>query len=513
MDRHHELRMRLLAAASIIAMSSVASAAEVPVKNSAELTAAVANAKPGDTIVLAAGTYQLGTTYCNSPGTAAAPIVVKSAEPLASTIEFNGVEGFAVTGANWQFEGLDIKGVCANDSDCEHAFHVTGAAENFVLRTSRVVDFNAQLKVNAAQINGVWTIPHRGLVEGNEIFDARARNTDNPTTKLDIDTGDGWIVRANTIRDFQKGAGDQTSYGAFMKSGGNGGLFERNLVICSLNTTDGVRVGLSFGGGGTDARYCAPAFDAATPCDVEHKGGTMRNNIIVNCTDVGIYLNRSQNTKIFNNTLIATSGVDFRFDTTSGVATANVVSSQIRMRDGGTFTGTDNIMNVSDNDFAAMYLDPLKGDLRKKGDLSKLIGKGTSLVVTDDYCGRARIDTPDLGALEHSLGDCDTMKPPLVGTAEPGNEGSAGQGGSAQGGDSGADGGGGGASGEVGGSGGSGASGEDGTPSGGSGANLAGGASVTGGCNAAPAAHVDGALTALTLVALIATRRRTPGRP
>lgn len=400
-----------------LVFATSARAADVNVTNTTELTTAIGMAKAGDTIILANGTYKIASKVsCSASGTESSRIVVKAATPLAAKIEFDTLEGFAVTGAFWTFEGLDIKGVCAVDSNCEHAFHVSGAAQGFVMRNNRVYDFNAQLKVNAGNIGGTWVMPHNGLIEGNELFDTDARNTSNPTTKLNIDTGDNWVVRANIIRDFHKGAGDNVSYGAFMKSGGKGGVFERNLVMCSRDTTGGTRIGLSFGGGGTAPQYCAPAFDAGTPCSVEHDGGTMRNNIIANCSDVGIYLNRSKNTKILHNTLVGTNGVDFRFATTSGEARANVLTSKIRTRDGGTFTGTDNLMDIPTTEFAAMYLDPLKGDLRKKGDLAKLIDKATATSVTDDYCARTRTGTHDLGALEHSLGDCVTTKPTIGGT-------------------------------------------------------------------------------------------------
>src|SRR5690606_14992952 len=121
--------------------------------------------------------------------------------------------------------------------------------------------FNAQLKVNAS--TGGAQIPHGGLVEYSEIADTAPRNTDGPVTKLNIDTGDGWVVRGNFIHDFHKNGGDNTSYGAFMKSGGSGGVFERNLVACIHDVdTGGARIGLSFGGGGTAPEFCAPAFDA-----------------------------------------------------------------------------------------------------------------------------------------------------------------------------------------------------------------------------------------------------------
>ncbi len=402
-------------------VARAAHAADVPVKNVAELTAAIGAAKPGDTLVLADGTYALSGASCNANGTASAPITVKSATALGAKVRFDGLEGFKVNGAHWHFEGLDIQGTCAVDSNCEHAFHVSGGAVGFLLKGSRVVDFNAQLKVNSSKDGtGKWITPHGGLVEGNEVYDTHARATSNPTTKLNIDTGDDWIVRANFIHDFQKGGGDNVSYGAFMKSGGKAGVFERNLVWCAKTLTGGTRIGLSFGGGGTDPRFCSPGFDAAKPCDPEHTDGTMRNNIILACSDVGIYLNKSKNTKLLHNTLIATSGIDFRFASSSGEARANVLAGKIRGRDGGTFSSVDNLENLLAAAFAGFYLAPLSADLRKKGDLGKLLDKATATSVVDDYCARTRTGTHDLGALEHSLGDCDTGKTwPGGGTVTP----------------------------------------------------------------------------------------------
>lgn len=422
--------MRRLTVGVAIACTFVAGAASaktVNVTSAAELTAALSAAAAGDEIVLAVGTYHLAASpVCSASGTKATPIVVRSATPLAARVDFDALEGFHVTGAYWRFEGLDVHGVCANDTDCEHAFHVTGPAVGFVMRGNRVVDFNAQLKVNADKPGGAWLQPNGGLVEGNEIFDTHARATSNPVTKLNIDGVDDWIVRANVIHDGHKNGGDNTSYQSFMKGGGKNGLYERNLVICAKDdTTGGTRIGLSFGGGGTAPQFCAPAFDANVPCVPEMTGSTIRNNVIVNCSDVAIYLNQSKDTHVLFNTMIATSGVDFRFAATSGEADGNVLESNLRTRDGAAMTLKTNLAALAASDFAGFYVAPLAGDLRKKGDLSRLLGKAMARAdVTDDYCARARSGTYDLGALQASLGDCDTTRPPLGGS--PGIDAGAG---------------------------------------------------------------------------------------
>jgi hypothetical protein len=256
---------------AVLLLSGPGLAAVKNVANVSQLQSALASAQAGDEIVLADGTYDVSQNLsCSAEGTAAQPIVVRAANRHAARIRFNASEGFKVSGRYWTFDGLDLEGVCAQDSTCEHAFHVTGHAENFVLRNSRVRNFNAQLKVNASKnASNVYEMPHRGLIERNEVYDTRARNTTNPVTKLNIDTGDDWVVRDNSLHDFSKVATDGVSYGAFMKSGGRRGLFERNLVICTKDAPAGsIRIGLSFGGGGTGAAFCAPAFDAAVPARI-----------------------------------------------------------------------------------------------------------------------------------------------------------------------------------------------------------------------------------------------------
>jgi len=412
----------------LLFLGASAHAGVVPVANSAELTAAIANASAGDEIVLASGTYELTNVNCSAVGTPTQPIIVRAAEHLGARLVLGGVEGFKVTGASWQFDGLDIRGSCAADSDCEHAFHVMGAAHDFVLRNSRVMDFNAQVKANALKIGNEWVAPERGLIEGNELGDTRARNTSSPTTKLNIDTGDDWVVRRNYIHDFEKGQGDGVSYGAFFKSGGKRGIMERNLIICSTAPGGGgTRIGLSLGGGGTGAQFCAPAFDPAVPCSVEHEGGVIRNNIIVNCSDVGIYLNRASDSHILYNTLIATGGIDFRFATSTGEAVGNLLGGTIRNRDGATSSASANRQNVAVEEFSSWYRAPLSGDLSVVGNVGALEGEGpASASVTDDYCGASRPRSGlTLGALEHALDPgCDTTKPML--TADDGADGGGG---------------------------------------------------------------------------------------
>jgi len=429
-------RLRFAVGSVLLSLATAPSARadDKTVTTSSELEAAIGAAKAGDTITLAAGVYAMGGVTCAASGTADAPITVRSATPLGARIDFDALEGFHVTGARWHFEGLDVRGVCASDDACEHAFHVTGGkAEGFVLRRSRVRDFNAQLKVNAApDEQGTYQMANHGLVEFSEFADTHPRATANPVTKLNIDGGVGWVVRGNYLHDYRKAGGNEVSYGAFMKSGGSDGLFERNLVACSKDdSSGGVRIGLSFGGGGTGPQFCAPAFDANVPCAVEHTNGVMRNNLVVGCSDVGIYVNRGKNTRLLFNTLVATSGIDFRFDTTTGESHANLLMGKVRARDGATFTATDDLAEQSLDSFTALYAAPLALDFAPKADTASLQIAAAHPAVGDDYCARKRpTKSLAVGALEHSLGGCAVLPPP-EGEGGGGGAAAAGSGGAA----------------------------------------------------------------------------------
>jgi len=307
--------------------------------------AALRNAKAGDIILLSPGVYRFDKQRIalGGNGTPERPIVVRAETIGEVRLELNTVEGFYVDRPYWLFENLEIQGVCSDDSRCEHAFHVVGDADGTTLRNNRLIDFNAPLKVNGLFGRAGDRFPDYGLVHNNAIYNTRVRLSGNPVTLLNINAGSGWVVAANFIADFAKGKGDRISYAAFMKSNSEAGVFERNLVVCHwrLPMDSGLRVGLSFGGGGSAAKFSRKRSNA-----IEHTGGVMRNNVIARCpSDVGIYLNKAARTRIHNNLLIGTQGIDVRFDTSSASIHDNVLDGRIRSRDGGAFEAENNLIS------------------------------------------------------------------------------------------------------------------------------------------------------------------------
>ncbi len=400
----------LIAVVALCAMAGAGRAVDRSVTTPEGLVTAIGSANPGDTISLAPGTYDFSTDKIrvNRPGDPGNPITVRASSPGTALLRFGSdgsftVEGFLVSVPYWRFENLDIQGTCADDSRCEHAFHIVGDADFTLLINNRLHDFNAMVKGN---ISG-GAFPDDVLLENNQLFNSAPRNTSNPVTPVDIVGGRRWVLRSNTIYDHAKAQGNQISYAAFFKGNSRDGIMEQNLVMCERFHTGGVRLGLSFGGGGTSPdSICEDGS-----CTPEHQNGTMRNNIIINCpADVGVYLNEALNSSIFNNTLYNTTGIDVRFGSSTAELRNNILNGRIRSRDGGLLIEGINLQQLSLADFQNWFTDPAGSDFSLL-DGTFLVDQGENLAeVNNDFCNAPRNDgMNDLGAVEFSPGtECDT---------------------------------------------------------------------------------------------------------
>lgn len=359
-----------------------------------ELRAAMGRAQPGDAITLLPGRYRIaGPLDANRPGSESAPIRVRAERPGSVTLEQEAVEGFRISAPWWRFENLMLRGVCGDDSTCEHAFHVTGGAHHVAMINNTVVDFNAHVKINGDR----GQFPDHGLIESNTFTNTRARVTGNPVTPIDLVAASDWSIRRNLISDFVKAAGDGISYGAFAKGGGARNVFEQNLVWCErrLVGLPGQRVGLSFGGGATGKPYCR---DGA--CVVEQQGSTLRSNLVSSCSDVGIYLNNAAQSSVLHNSVIDTAGIDVRFAGSSADLEGNLIDGTIRSRNGGIVRERDNLGAASFQAYLgyhpvrALYAAPGFGWRGAPARREGVTG------LPADLCGQARGTAPAYGAFE-----------------------------------------------------------------------------------------------------------------
>ena len=334
----------------------------VPVTTTEQLVQALGQSRPGDVITLEPGTYPVGdiALAANRPGTAQAQITVRAVRPGTALIEVRGTEGFVISAPHWTLENLSIRGACEQHSDCEHAIHVVGGATQFVARNNTLTDFNAHIKINGQGER----FPDRGMIEANTISNTVARRTSNPVTTIDLVAASGWTVRSNFIFDFAKAEGDRVSYGAFAKGGGSDNRFERNIVMCERRdrASAGWRIGLSLGGGGTAKEFCRDKT-----CLTEQDGAVIDSNLIVGCSDDGIYVNRSALSRIVHNTLLDTAGISVRFPQSSADVIANLVDGTIRARDDGLIHASGN----QDTSMPRLYLGshPVRELFRDVADL------------------------------------------------------------------------------------------------------------------------------------------------
>ena len=373
----------------------------IQVDSAVEFRKALRNAKPGDIITLAKGVYRFDSKSISigKKGSIDKPIRVRADRLGDVTIQLNTIEGFYVNQPYWEFENLKIDGVCKSDSRCEHAFHVVGNGHHFVLKNSIVTDFNAAIKVNGTKVKGRRVYPDFGRIEFNNIYNHSVRDTSNAVTPIDVVAANNWIVRKNVIADFVKGKGNTISYGGFFKGAGTDNMFEQNLVACryKLNRHSGVQVGLSFGGGGSSQASCRGGS-----CKAEHYRGTIRNNIIVNCNDVAVYINKSPETEIYNNTLINTLGIDIRYSQSSAVIANNILTGRIKNRNGGSSEDYANFV-FDINDLTDYFSALSKGDMSLV-DGSEILLKGIPTIKDEfDFCTtRKMAGAIDIGAIQYS---------------------------------------------------------------------------------------------------------------
>jgi hypothetical protein len=258
-----------------------------------------------------------------------------------------------------------------------------------------VLDYNAHFKINGE----AGQYPDDGLIEGNTLSNTAPRLTQGPVTPIDLVAASGWAIRRNLITDFVKSGGDQTSYGAFAKGAGSGTLFEQNAVLCEqrLRGLPGARVGLSFGGGGTGKPYCRDH-----KCVTEQDQGVMRANLVAACSDVGIYINAGAGTRIVDNTLLDTAGLQVRFPESSALVDGNIVDGAIGTRNGGLLRLGDNLetpialLYLGYHPLRARYAAPAAFDFAwREAPPPRAVGQ-----VSADLCGVARKEWARPGAFE-----------------------------------------------------------------------------------------------------------------
>ncbi len=328
---------------------------DVTVDRIESLYQALQQAQAGQVIEVAPGTYRWNqSVFTRAGGTPIAPITLRARTPGSVKFDVTAIQALVIQHPYWIVENLNWQGVCKSHQDCEHAIHVVGAAMNTVVRNNVMVDFNAHVKVNGER--GLW--PDRGLLQFNTLTNLSPRRVDRrPITPVDLVGASAWVLRDNLVSNFVSTDFQSPSYGMFMKGGGENGLIEHNLLICSTSdiSKPGARVGISLGGGLTYPAVARPGPSFT----FEHRRGLVRNNIVAHCNEAGLDSNRAVNNTYADNVLINTGGILIRDASTAHLA-RNRLDGRLQVRSGAKVEIEDNLIG----DTRDWYVDPDRLDMR-----------------------------------------------------------------------------------------------------------------------------------------------------
>lgn len=201
---------------------------------------------------------------------------------------------------------------------------------------------------------------------------------------LDIHKGDHWVVRDNVFKDIASPSGSVAEHAVHFWNNSSDNTVERNRMI---NCDRGIGFGLG-----------------SSP----NTGGMIRNNMISNdgghpFHDVGIGLETSPGTKVYNNTVYIQyqNAIEYRFPATTGVDIVNNLTNKtIKSRDGAQAT-------LATNETAALsswFVDVAGGNLRLSGNYPNVVDQGTDLTsdvpVDIDQSPRPQGKSFDIGAHE-----------------------------------------------------------------------------------------------------------------
>ncbi len=365
-----------------------------------QLDALVAAAATGDTILLHDGTYDLHGDYLwfDTPG-----VTMRSASGNREAVVIDG-----------HYETSEIVNVHASDVTIadltlkrarDHPIHVVAPDDadiaNTLIYNVHIVDPGQQaIKINQ---NGAMThFPDDGQVACShiELTDAGRQfvwqhNGSCYTGGVDGHQAWGWVIRDNLIEGFWCEE-DLAEHAIHFWTGSRDTLIERNVL---RDNARGVGFGLMSSG---DARV----YDDG-PCPgasyVGHYDGIVRNNFVFAGHDglfsseygfdCGICLAQACGAQVVHNTVASTqspfSSIEWRFAATDAQITNNLVTHNLRQRDGASATLEGNLADAP----LSLFVDGAGGDLHLAQSASSAIDRGAPVdagLCDDDIDGHSR---------------------------------------------------------------------------------------------------------------------------
>lgn len=360
--------------------------ATIPIRPNQDLYKALSQARPGTTILLEDGVYQLGGAL----QVLAPDIVLRGRSGDRSKVVLTGrsmteqlvLVGISVEAPRFTLADLTVARVG------RHGVQIRGekGASGTTLHNVRVIDTGEQLVKGSTAKNGLRA--DRGLVACSR-FEYSDHGPSDYTNGVDVHSGTGWVVRDNIFLNIR---GPETGN---WKSGptilfwndSRDTVVERNFVI---NCFRGIAFGIM------PERETGP----------DHRGGIIRNNVVWNLNswgDEAIEAGSCPGVRIEHNTVILDAhqpwAVSVRFPTTTAMIRNNLCNRPIVLRDGALAEQEGNVVNAQPD----WFVDPARPNLRLiRGDLPA-VDAGVPIDGLDqdlDLQPRTRGKAPDAGAFE-----------------------------------------------------------------------------------------------------------------
>jgi len=373
-----------------LCLARPASARQVPVASATALRSACQAALPGDSILIAPGTYTWSSGLSrilvkNRPG----PVLVRGITGLPADVVVRGAGQDSLRiqmifnlddCPRWTFEAI------TTSATYYHGFKFDHGSTDCALRNVVMRD-HGESGVKGTSDPGSGRYPDRLLVEHCDIgFTSPAGGTRSVVEGVDGIGVNDWVIRRNRFVNIQKGGGP--AYAAFTKGNASNTLVDGNVF-------EDCFIGASFGGGGTGAGYFRD-FDTT----YEHRGGIIRNNIVIRSSDAAVYVNKGRDCKVYNNTVFeCAAAIQLRFTESTGWVRNNLVKrppsnpSQplVELRNGATALANEANLAATDADFILPAGSPSSLDLHLHTASSKIdAGVAVGTDVPTDVDGAAR---------------------------------------------------------------------------------------------------------------------------
>ena len=397
LSSHRPLRLAIAGLSFVLPACLNASATVIPVSTVGQLQSALASARAGDEIVVAAGTYSLSSDlWMNYPG-----VVLRGATGNRDDVFLRGpgMNNTAssripvhINAANCTVQDLSV-------GECYwHGIQIHDPADYCVIRNVKTINCGEQHIKSVPSTTG-------GLIElclMDQTYVRTNDGVDRPNDYLggiDLHAATNWIIRDNLIRNIT-GANLDGDAGIFVWNQSVNCLTERNVVI-------GCNKGIAYGN----------PYNGGTAYHMT--GGTVRNNFVYAKTsagaDIGMEMCFVRDVKVYNNTIWTDSGSFFRtFQFNDSAATPNtnvqlrynIIRGNFNDFTGGKYSSVGDIIgNVAQ---ASWFVNPAGGDYHLTKLATAAIDQAAALPeVPEDYDRQARPSrgAPDVGADEFLWGD------------------------------------------------------------------------------------------------------------